>query len=211
MINLNTVLRTTVMACVTFGLTGCVSLLNKTKVAPTVYRLNVPHVVKLVPLSPAKVINIEIPATSKALRGTDIVLSPDGRRLSAAGGASWSEPVPSLLRNVLIDTLASRSNLTGVIPKGSTRVPYRLNMNIRRFEAVFDQGEDVAPNAIVQLNLTLTNTKTRRLIGVHTIQASQRASAKSVSSIVSAHDTATGEAMKKVVDWLELQLSSGRS
>ncbi|MBL4766210.1 MAG: membrane integrity-associated transporter subunit PqiC [Rhodobacteraceae bacterium] len=184
------------------------SILPKPKPASTIYRLSVPEGIKSVTIKDTHVVNIEYPTTSKALAGMDIVLSPDGQRLTAAGGAHWSEPVPGLLRNALIDILASNADVTGIIPKGNTRVPYRLNMDVRRFEAVFDRGEDAAPNAIVQLTLSLTETTARKLVGSYSVKTQSRASAPTVSSIVRAQDEATREAMLDVSNWLSEQLAS---
>ncbi len=186
-------------------LSAC-SVLPKPKDAPIIYRLTLPAPVNTISVEKTRIVNIETPTTSKALSGMDIVLSPDGRRLTMAGGAQWEETVPALLRNVLIDTLANNQHVTGIIPKGNTRVPYRLNMDIRRFEAVFDNGEDLPPVAIVQLNLSLTDTKTRKLIGAYSVNTQQRADAVSVSSIVMAHGIATHEAMDNISTWLSGQL-----
>jgi len=190
---------------------GCFSVLPEPKPAPTVYRLSVPQSIANNTSTNLKVINIEYPTAPGALSGSDIVLSPDGRRLTSAAQSSWSEAVPSMLRNQLIDTLAGEGQVVGVIPKGSTRVPYRLNMDIRRFEAVFDNGEDSAPLAVVQLNLALTNAKTRQLIAVNTISTQSRAGFKSVSSIVEAQDSATREAMTEIASWLAINTNDTRS
>jgi cholesterol transport system auxiliary component len=111
-----------------------------------------------------------------------------------------------MLRNSLIDTLARDGQVIGIIPKGSTRVPYRLNIDLRRFEAVFDRGEDSAPNVVVQINVALTDTQTRQIIGVHTVTKQSRAGVKSVSSIVQAKDMATSEAMDEISIWLTSQV-----
>ena len=187
------------------------SILPEPAPAPTVYRLYVPQSAQAAPVAQSIVVNIEYPNASKAIGGTDITLSPDGRRLTAAAGAKWSEAVPSMLRNALIEKLARNGGITGVVPRGNTRVPYRVNMDIRRFEAVFDNGEDAAPNAVVQLTISLTNTKTRTLIGTKSVSANARAGAASVSSIVAATDTAAQQAMDEASAWLAAQLSNSRS
>jgi len=184
------------------SLPACVSVLPKAKPAPTVYRLSIPHGVPEIPGKLDRVVNIELPQAPRALSGTDIVLSPDGRRLTAAAGASWAEPVPSQLRHALIDKLAADGKITGVIPSGGTRAPFRLNIDVRRFEAVFDNGEAAAPSAIVTLNLTLTDTKSRRLVGTHSVTTNARARAASVSAIVDAQDAATEKAMHEISAWL---------
>ena len=191
-------------SCLVLGavlLSAC-SVLPKPKPAPAIYRLSVPVGANPVAVGLTKVVNIEYPTTSKALSGMDIVLSPDGRRLTMASGAHWAEPMPALLQNALIDVLAANPSVTGIIPKGNTRVPYRLNMDVRRFEAVFDSGEEAAPLAMVQLNLSLTDTKSRKLVGVYTVKTERRANAPSVSSIVDAQGLATTEAMDDISKWL---------
>lgn len=191
--------------------TGCLSLLPEPSPPPTIYRLTVPQSISSTSATPTTVINIEYPTAPRALSGTNIVLSPDGRRLTSAAAANWAEAVPSMLRNSLIDTLARDNQVIGVIPKGSTRVPYRLNIDLRRFEAIFDQGEDSAPNVIVQINVALTDTKTRQLIGIHTVTKQSRAGVKSVSSIVQAKDIATREAMNEIATWLASQVETSES
>lgn len=198
------------ITCLTLGaavLSAC-SVIPKAKPAPSIYRLSVPVDANAVAVGLTKVVNIEYPTTSKSLSGMDIVLSPDGRSLTMASGAHWAEPIPALLQNVLIDQLAGNSNITGIIPKGNTRVPYRLNMDIRRFEAVFDNGEGFAPMAMVQLNLSLTDTKSRKLVGVYTVKTERRSSAASVSSIVDAQGLATQEAMEEISIWLSGMLGN---
>ena len=193
------------------ALNACISLLPEPSAAPTVYRLTVPQSQSTKSTSAMKVVNIEYPTAPRALNGSNIVLSPDGRRLTSAASSNWAEAVPSMLRNSLIDTLARDGQVIGVIPKGSTRVPYRLNMDIRRFEAVFDQGEDAAPNAIVQVNIVLTDANTRKVVGVHAVNKQARAGMKSVSSIVQAQDTATREAMDEISNWLATQVDTNAS
>lgn len=191
--------------------TGCLSLLPEPSPAPTVYRLTVPQSLSSNAAPPGKVINIEYPTAPRVLSGTNIVLSPDGRRLTSAVAANWAEAIPSMLRDFLIDTLARDGQVIGVVPKGSTRVPYRLNIDLRRFEAVFDQGEEAAPNTIVQINVALTDTKTRQLVGVHSVTKQMRAGIKSVSSIVEAKDKSTREAMDEISIWLASEVDKTAS
>jgi len=205
-INLKQNIKVGAAVAIALTLSGCISVLPDAKAAPTVYRLSVPTAALTAANAQTIVINIEYPKAPKALGGTDIVLSPDGRRLTAASGASWSEPVPSLLRNVLIDTLGKEGKVAGIIPNGSTRVPYRLNTDLRRFEAVFDNGEDAAPLATIQLNLTLVDTATRHIVGTHAVYKTVRADQKSVSSIVKATDRASQEAMQDAAIWVSRKL-----
>lgn len=188
-------------------LTGCVSVLPEPKEPPTLYRLTVPPKALQLPSATDPIaVNIEYPAMPKALSGTDIVLSPDGRRLTVASGALWAEAAPNMLRNLLIDTLQSTPEIAGIIPKGSTRVPFRLNMNIRRFEAVFTDGESQPPTAIIQITASLTETRGRRLKSTRQFAVQQRAAARSVSQIVAAKDSAAQQLMQEITGWMKSEL-----
>ena len=198
------------LACAGLMLSACVSVLPKPAPAPTVYRLTVPEYADRQAVVPSKVINIEYPLAPRPIGGADIMLSSDNRSLTAAANAHWAEPVPDMIRNTLIDALAANSDITGVIPKGSTRVPFRLNTDVRRFEAVFDRGPESGPLAIVQLNLSLTGTKSRNLISTRTIRTEARASTASVSAIVSAQEAATLDATRQITQWLDSAMSGPR-
>lgn len=195
------------IALLTSGLFSACTVLPKPKEAATIYRLSIPEIRLDGSTAHKKVVNIEYPTAPKALSGTDITVTPDGRRLAVAANAQWAEPVPSLLRNGLIDVLAANSDVMGIIPKGNTRVPYRLNIDVRRFEAVFDGGPDMAPNAVVQVTLLLTETSKRKLIGSYFIKTQKRASTANISSIVEAQDLAVRDAMQQASNWLSEQLS----
>jgi cholesterol transport system auxiliary component len=193
------------------GLSACVSILPDPKPAATIYRLSVPDNTIRVAPDGKTVLNIEYPLASKVLSGTNIVVSPDGRRLSMAANAHWAERIPVQLRSLLIDTLAKTDRFTGVIPAGTTYVPYRVNISIRRFEAVFDRGPEAAPEAIVQLDVRLTDAGTRSLVSSFSAQTSVRASQASVSSIVLAQDEAAHAAMAKIVGWLDGAITAPKS
>ncbi len=207
---LNRIIGGSATIVMVFGFSSCMSFLPKPKSAPTVYRLSIPVNSSQMSVENKIVINIGFPQAPRALSGTDIVLSPDGRRLTAAGGALWAEPVPNQIQLALIDALASNKQITGVMPKGGIRAHYRLNIEIRRFEAIFDNGEEAAPKALVQLDLTLTDTKTRELMGKYSARQEIRARAKTVSAIVDAQDSATSAAMGEISDWLN-SLVDGKS
>lgn len=184
------------------ALASCSSILPEPKPAPLVYRLDIPEPSGQAHAS-GPVLNIMMPTAPHTLAGTDIVLSPDGRRLTAAAGARWAEPVPEQLRHVLLDALSRDGAVMGVIPQGGTNAQYWLNMDIRQFEARFDHGEGEPPLAVVHFVLNMTQTGTRKLLGTKDIRAEVRADARRVSSIVAAQDAATEKAMQEAVQWIK--------
>ena len=181
---------------------GCSSILPKQKEASHIYRLSIPTSSGQ-SFTAGPVINLSLPSAPHALNGTDIVLSPDGRRLTAAAGAVWAEPVPAQFRRAFLDAIAADGAMRGVIPQGGTNAQYWLNVDIREFEAVFDQGEDQAPLVTTHIVLNLTQTGTRKLLGTRDLSSQSRASARRISSIVEAQDEATQKVLRDAVDWLK--------
>ena len=191
-------------------LTGCSSILPEPAPAPAVYRLSTAKV--NVPQSPtAMVVRIDRPNASNVFETTSIIVSPDGRRLSFAGGAKWSELIPVLIQESFIDIMGQRANLVGVVPSSGARTNTRVHITVKSFEAQFDRGQENPPLAVVHYAVTHANASNRNLLGTFDIRKEVRASEARVSSIVDAMDRANSQALNAAADWLEGQASLAKS
>jgi len=194
--------KTLLLGAVTFAFSGCVSLLPAPAPADVVYRLSAAN--EGVPQSPnAKVIRIDRPKAANVLQGRDVVISPDGRRLASASQAKWAESIPDMIQNSFVDVLAERADLVGVIPSSGARTDTRVHLTIKSFEARFDEGEDLAPMAVVHYAATLSNASNRNLLGTYDVKKTVRSSDIRVSTIVEAMDNANKQALNAIADWLE--------
>jgi len=183
-------------------LTGCVSLLPDPLPAGSVYRLT--SAKPSVPQSPnAFVVRIDRPSVSSEFETTDIIVSPDGRRLASASGAKWADLIPVMIQNSFVDLMGQHENLVGVIPSSGARTDTRVHLTVKGFEAQFDQGEASAPLAIVHYAVTLSNASNRNLLGSYDVRKTVRATEARVSSIVQAMDTANQQALEEIAIWLE--------
>ena len=191
--------------------TACASILPEPAPPSTIYRLSVPMDLSQAadPAFNAKTVKIVYPRASKALAGSDIIVSPDGRRLSSAAASAWAEPVPSLFRDMIVEVFATDELIVGVI--GSESALYRLETDISRFEAVFENGEDAAPMIYVQMSMTLSDTKTRTVIRSSTMASNKRASTNSVSAIVDAKEQAARDVVGRLTAWVNDNLANRRS
>jgi len=195
-------LTKTLLLGATLVFSGCVSLLPDPAPADVVYRLSESH--EGVPQSPtAKVIRIDRPRAANVFQGQDVVVSPDGRRLASASQARWAESIPDMIQNSFVDVLAERAGLVGVIPSSGARTDTRVHLTIKSFEARFDQGNDVAPMAVVHYAATLSNASNRNLISTFDVKKTIRSSDIRVSMIVEAMDNANQQALNAIADWLE--------
>jgi len=193
-----------------FIITGCSSILPDPAPAPAVYRLSTAQQNVSQSLS-AMVVRVDRPNASNVFETTNIIVSPDGRRLSAAGGAKWSELIPVLIQDSFIEVLGQRPSLVGVVPSSGARTNTRVHITVKSFEAQFDQGETNSPLAIVHYSVTHANASNRNLLGTFDIRKEVRASEARISSIVEAMDQANSEALNAAADWLEGQAALTKS
>lgn len=171
--------------------------------ANIIYRLSAEKVSVVTSNANAALLRIDRPAISKALGGQNIIVSPDGRRLAVASQARWAEPLPDMIQDAMLDVLAGRAAMVGVLPTSGARTSYRIHLTVRNFEATFDNGAGSAPLATVHFSATLSNATTRDLLGTYDIRKTQRADSFQVSSIVEAQDMANSAALNEVADWME--------
>lgn len=184
---------------------GCVSLLPDPEPADLIYRLTTKAESKS-PLSNAPVVRLDRPAVANALRGNDIVLYGQATQVTRAGGAVWSDDVPTLIQRSLFDILAANETLTGVLPNSGARPTYRVSLNVRRFEADFDRSKDFPPQVISHYSAVLSDGASRELISTFDIKREKRAASISVSSIVEAQSEVNQEALEAVSDWISSSL-----
>jgi cholesterol transport system auxiliary component len=157
----------------------------------------------------AAVVRISVPVAPKALGGEDVVVSPDGRRLAYAQGASWAQPVPRLLQSAIVGAFGQKPSVNAIVAPTVARADYALEVRVQSFEASFDRGEDAAPMALVRLTATLTDLNTRSIAATREFSATRRASERRVGSIVEAQDQATQEVMDALTQWTA-DITSGK-
>jgi len=202
--------RIIIMSVAAIAMAGCVSILPDPAPANTIYRLLTPG--QAVESAPdAVVVRIDRPGGQNIFETKDILVSPDGRRISMAAQAKWAELLPIMLQDSLLEHMTHTPRLIGVVPSSNSRSDTRLYLTIKNFEAQFDNGQNSAPLAVVKYSVTLVNASDRKLIDSYTTQQTLRAGEVRVSSIVTAMEGANSAAMRDIVAWVEKQnLPNGR-
>lgn len=180
---------------------SCVSVLPDPEPANAIYRLHMTPE-KIEPNAAAPIVRIDKPIAARLLGSRKIIVSPDAQRLAVASGAEWSDILPNLIQNSLIDRLATRADLNGVLPSAGARSDFRVHLNVDNFEARFDNGTDNAPLVIVSYSVTFADTETRRLLGTRQFNQSVRAESERVSSIVKGMTRANELAMDEMIVWM---------
>lgn len=181
-------------------LAGCVSLLPEAEPV-SVYRLSSPE--------PQEwsgrdwtIVEIEAPMAPRGLSGDSIAVVASGQSISYINGVRWISPAPSLLQGLIIDTFnATQPGLAPARPDDGVRADYELRLDMRQFEAVYDQGQSAAPAVRVRLAARLIAEDGRRFVGARVFSAEVRASANRTGAIVDAFDRAASEISREIAGW----------
>ncbi|MGY6533162.1 ABC-type transport auxiliary lipoprotein family protein [Glycocaulis sp.] len=183
------------------ALSGCITLLPEQE-RTTLYRLSSHLPAEASAPHDAPVVRVGRPFAPRALSGDRVALDTGEGRIAYMAGASWVSPVPFLVQELIMDTFDRRAEgVTAARPDEGVAARYDLRLELRRFEAVYDEGEGRAPRVDVALRARLIDGANREVAGLRSINVSQRASSNRQSAIVDAFSRAASEAAAELVDW----------
>ncbi len=187
-----------VMPVMILLLGGCVSLLPKPGADPDIFRLSAAPQSTTSAQSPLVVLPVVF--APKALRNNRVAISDGGNGIAYAAGARWAAPMPELFHTLQSDMLNAHGLRSAAVP-GGVRGDYTLVLEVRRFEAVYDNGPGRAPLALVRIKARLVDRISHSLLQTTTIEASVRASEDRLSPIILAIDAAAQKATADVAQW----------
>ncbi len=185
-----------------FLLNSCVTVLPKTKPAQ-LYRFGIETRTSEAAANPGdqglaiSKTNIEFDSAAAG----DRILTVTHQQVAYISGARWVTPAVTLFDAALTQAFATQAHSTRLTTDATTHAGGSLRLEVRRFEAVYDQGLALAPNIIVDLDasLALSGAPEHR---THILTA-VRADDNRVGAIVSAFNQATGQALGGVVTWTD--------
>ena len=198
---MNTFSKAIAVSAVALTLTACFNVLPEPDPANSIYRLS-SNLERTEYQATAPIIRIETPSADRLVATRRIVVSPDANRLAVAGGAEWADSLPKLVQKSLVETLAARPEMIGVIPRVGAKSDYRIHINIDKFEARFDNGPEAAPLILISYTATFAEAGSRDLLGTRQFTTTQRAGGFAVSDIVKAMNTANNSNLGKLADWM---------
>lgn len=151
---------------------------------------------------------VEEPATSDALDGRRIALTPSPLEFRYFAGARWTDRAPQMVQDLMID--AFRSHVADVGSENMPTAPdYRLQSRIVDFQAIYDNGEGTAPRIKVTLDLKLFTRSPMRLAASERITAETRAGQDRMTAIAEAFNKATQDALRQTVQWATEAINEG--
>ena len=137
--------------------------------------------------------------TATAPFDTDrIVVRTGPDSLAYLKGAQWTDRLPRLVQNRLVQTFDSAHLMKSVArPQDGLSADYRLLVDIWRFEIDTTSGE-----AVVQMSVKIVADHTGRIVAGEIFQARVPGSAADGPGASRALDSALSEIMPKIVAWV---------
>jgi cholesterol transport system auxiliary component len=201
--------RFIVLACVLLSCAACFGPGGGEKrERPATFRLTPPAVEAPAGGPSSSTLGIARPRTAPALDSAAIAVVRPGQSFDYYSGARWVEPVPAMLQQLLVQTLASSGTYETVVSVPSrVNVEHLLDVELRRFEAVAD-GETMAPRVYVQMQVTLVDARRGKRLASAVAAADTTAAANRRDAVIDAFEQATSAALLEVVAHVRESASS---
>ena len=184
----------------TVALSGCISLLPKSKPAQ-LYRFGVAEPTAAPPARAGDVAVYRTNTRFQEEASDDRILTVSGGKAAYIAQSRWVAPAEVLFDQAVAQAFdASPVRLIGRGQQG--RFAYALRLDVREFEARYDSGPKAAPTVVVRVHAALTKSDQSN-VGEQDFEARVPAADNRVGEIVSAYDKAVGEVLGKLVGWTE--------
>ncbi|WP_342650126.1 ABC-type transport auxiliary lipoprotein family protein [Pseudomonas sp. REB1044] len=145
------------------------------------------------------------PLASEALSGSRIAVIPAGDVISSYKGARWSDPVPLLVRNRLLDAFQRDGRVQRLSADDSNlQADYELVGELQAFQSEYGSaGVDV----VMRYDARLVQGRSQRILASQRFEVRQPLSDRQVPAVVSGFGAAGDTLARQVVDWTVTQAS----
>jgi len=192
-------LRLVIVGACALALSGCISLLPKSKPAQ-LYRFGP----VATGASPARAGSVAVFRTNGSFAGEaadDRILTISGGKAAYIAESRWVAPAVVLFDEAVGQ--AFDASPIRLIARGQQgRSAYALRLDVRNFEARYAGGSDAAPTVVVRVHAALSRSD-QTIVGEQIFEASVPAADNRVGAIVAAYDRAVGDVLGKLVAWTE--------
>lgn len=193
--------RLAALGACALALSGCISLLPKSKPAQ-LYRLSPPPAAAEPTRPGANAVAVfRSNGQFQEEASDDRILTVTGGKAAYIAQSRWVAPAETLFNQAVAQ--AFDASPIRLIARGQQgRFGYALRLDVRSFEARYDHGAGAPPTVVVHVHAALTKAD-QSLVGEQEFEARAQAADNRVGAIVSAFSQATNEAVGKIVAWTE--------
>lgn len=143
------------------------------------------------------------PQTSEFLDSPRIAVVPNGDLISSYANSRWSDPVPVLLRNRLMDGFLRDGRVTLLSTDDTNlQADYELGGQLQAFQSEY-RGSAVA--VVIRLDARLVRGSDQRIIASRRFEVQQAVTDTKVPAVVAGFGLAGDQLNRQVVEWVVQQ------
>jgi len=150
------------------------------------------------------------PLASEVLAGPRIAVIPQGDVISSYKGARWSDPVPLLVRNRLLDGFQRDGRVQRLSADDSNlQADYELSGELQAFQSEYQPGGKV--DVVIRYDARLVQGRSQRILNSKRFEVRQPLADTQVSAVVAGFGAASDELARLVVNWTVAQSSQAQA
>jgi cholesterol transport system auxiliary component len=135
---------------------------------------------------------------------SDRILTVTGNQAAYIKGSRWATPAVTMFEQALDHAFDADAGGARLVVRGEMGRPdLVLRVDVRTFEARYDQGTTAPPTVTVHVRASLTKFSDRVLAGERIFSARVPASDNRVGAIATAYDEAVGKVVGEMVAWVD--------
>ena len=193
-------LRLAAIGACALALSGCISLLPKSKPAQ-LYRFGAAPAAAPTAARPNAVAVFRTNGSFQGESADDRILTVTGGRAAYIAQSRWVAPAEILFNEAVAN--AFDASPVRLIARGQQgKFAYALRTDVRSFEVRYDQGANAAPTIVVRLHAAVTRSD-QSSVGEEDFEARVPAADNRVGEIVAAYNKAVADVVGKLVTWTE--------
>jgi len=185
-------------------LCGCISVFPKESPAQ-LYRFGdfgPPSPAVMTPAAPGFVVET-LPTTFDRPAAGDGILTMTGNEAAYIKGSRWVGTAQGLFESAVTRAFEASGGPARAMSRGEpSRPDYLLKLDVVRFEAHYDQGQESPPAIVVEVNATLSRSGDHTLAGEQLFRAKVAADANRAGAITAGFDQATRIVLTDLVAWV---------
>jgi len=162
-----------------------------------IYDLNLPPTLPQASQPPKGQLTVAEPTAVVALETQRMLARSKDGEISILGEAQWSDTLPKLLQEKIIQSLENAGLLAAVTaPTEKVTANYQLLLDLRNFAIVSDSG----PMADIEFSAKIV-ADDGHIVGAHLFHASAPASGTDAPAVAAAFDQAFGKVVTELISW----------
>ncbi len=148
-------------------------------------------------------LRVNKPLASDVFNLPRIAVVPEGNQVSTYRGARWTDPVPVLLRNRMLDAFQRDGRVPRLSADDSNlQADYELVGELQAFQSEYTAD---GISVVIRLDARLVEGRSQRILASRHFEVRQPQADKAVPSVVSGLGQVTDRLMAQLLDWTVAQ------